>query len=91
MDKKFVYNRKKDLHPVEQLGFVDLRESFVNGVIPADVSSDTLEFNGVEDPDTIMHRGSDVFENIRNREVVVAARAASAAKQSDTTPSGGNE
>lgn len=87
----FKFDKSKDLHPIDKLGFIDLRDAVKNGVIPADISSDTLEFNGVEDPDSIMHRGSDVFENIRNREAVVAARAAAAAKQAATIPSDGNE
>lgn len=58
------YDSSVDVREVDQFGFVDLRESFVNGSIPSDLSAQEGRFNNVDDPSMVRPRPADVFEGI---------------------------
>lgn len=82
-----VYNPQKDNAPVDQVGFVNLRDAYVNSVIPGDLSVETSEFNGVDDPSSLLGRSHDVFESIRKGQYVqksAAAAEAAAASSAET-------
>lgn len=79
-----------DLEEVDQFGFVDLREAFLHGNMPGDVSTDSEAYNGIDDPDSIMNRASDQFESIRQAEYIKGAESASLAEAKVAT-SGGSE
>lgn len=59
------FDPRRDLYEVDQFGFVNLRESLINGVVPADLGSPDDDYNGIEDPSAIWGRPSDVFDGIR--------------------------
>lgn len=73
-----MYNPTKDNSPVDQVGFVNLRDAYVNSVIPGDLSVDVSEFNGVDEPGSLLGRSHDVFEAIRKGQSVQKASAAAA-------------
>ena len=52
----------KDIHPVDQFGFIDLIECLANGEVPATVADSDDQYNGIEDPGEIFGKPSDVFE-----------------------------
>lgn len=79
-----------DLEEVDQFGFIDLRDAFLNGNMPGDVSVDLEAYNGIDDPDSIMDRASDQFDAFRQAEYVKGAESAAAAKAKAAT-SGGSE
>ena len=65
-DMEFVwYDPKKDLHAVEQYGFVDLSEVFQTGNISGDLDAGLENYNDIEDPDSIMDKADDVFSLYR--------------------------
>lgn len=72
----FTYDPIKDLAPVDQFGFVDLHDAFVNHSIPGDLSPVSEEYNGVEDPASLLGKSSDVFEAYRKASYVKNAEAA---------------
>lgn len=81
------YNPDKDISPVDPIGFVDIREAYVNGNVPSDISVSPLDFNDVDDPESLLGRGSDIFDNLRRADYV----SGSSAKSDDTTGSGEHE
>lgn len=79
----FTYDPIKDIAPVDQFGFVDLRSAFVNASIPGDLSFSEESFNGVEEPRSLVGRSSDVFEAIRKAEYVKSSESRRAAAAAD--------
>lgn len=77
------FDRKCDLHDVDQFGFVDLHQVLETGVVPGSVAFSDDSFNGVTDTDMLMSRPRDRFEALRQRDYVRSAMAAVSAK-SDT-------
>lgn len=55
------YDPSKDLHAVEQYGFVDLAEVFQTGTIAGDLNAGLENYNNIEDPDSIIDKADDVF------------------------------
>ena len=56
------YNPVKDIHDVDQFGFIDLQECLANGEVPATIADSEDQYNGIEDPGEILGKPSDVFE-----------------------------
>lgn len=89
--RKVVYNRAKDLHPVDGISCgIDLRAAYVNNAVPSNISGGDVDFNDVESPDGIMTRPSDTFEAYRQKEYVQSALKGSGSLGADTTPKGEN-
>lgn len=55
------YDPSKDLHAVEQYGFVDLSEVFQTGTVSGDLNAGLENYNNIEDPDSIIDKADDVF------------------------------
>lgn len=60
-----LYNEERDLKPVEPFGFVDLKESFINNCVPSNTPESESDYNGIQDPASILGRPSDVFDALR--------------------------
>lgn len=59
------YNPAVDLQPVSQTGFIDLCDAIVSGVVPSQLPDSEEVYNGIEDPESILGKPSDVFEALR--------------------------
>lgn len=59
------YNPDKDVHEVDQFGFVDLQKCLANGEVPASIADSEDAYNGIEDPSEILGKPSDVFDAYR--------------------------
>ena len=71
VQKDIKYDPKADLQKVEQVGFIDLVKANESGSIPAAVDVDQLQFNEIEDPNSIGYRPKDVFEQMQaNKQIV---------------------
>ena len=55
------YNENRDIQPVEQYGFIDLRECLINGEVPSTISDTELEYDDIP-LDNVLGKPSDVFE-----------------------------
>lgn len=56
------YDINVDIAEVDQFGFVDLRDSLKNGYVPAGNAESALDYNEIEDLDSICGKPRDVFE-----------------------------
>lgn len=54
----------KDLKPVEQYGFIDLKTALDSSVVPSQMPDSDSDYNGIEDPEQIAGKPQDVFEAI---------------------------
>lgn len=52
----------RDVCPVSQTGFVDLNSAFANNFVPSVAENAESDYNGIEDPASILGRPRDVFE-----------------------------
>ena len=86
----FKYDPLYDIEEVDQFGFVDLRQAFLEGELPGDIRSDDSAYNGIDDPDAVMPHADDHFSAIRNAQSVTSAESAAAAKAKAAT-SGASE
>lgn len=59
------YDPAKDMQAVEPFGFVDLKDALVNNCVPSQLPDSDTDYNGIEDPDAILGRPSDVFDALR--------------------------
>lgn len=58
----FPFDPIKDKKPVSGSGFVDLKSAMVNHTIPSNIAESDLQYNGIEDPASILGKPRDVFE-----------------------------
>lgn len=67
------YNVQRDIKPVESFGFVDLKSAFVNNTVPSRLPESETDYNGIEDPSTIVGKPGDVFDALRAADVAESA------------------
>lgn len=54
----------RDLNPVEQFGFVDLKSALANSCVPSVMDGADVDYNGADDPEEVLGTPRDVFEAI---------------------------
>lgn len=81
-----VYNEVTDIQAVDPTGWIDIAEAIENGYIPAAIDGDDMLYNDIDDPESIMHTASDVFELYRQADYVKSFGESS--KSESVTPSG---
>lgn len=62
-----------DLKPVDEFGWIDAAEAYVNKSVPSDMVTQESDYNGIEDPDSILGKPDDVFSALRMQERIVNA------------------
>lgn len=65
-----VFNDEKDLRDVDQFGFVDLVDCLSNGEVPSTLADSEDVYNGIEDPDSILGKPSDIFDAYKMQDYV---------------------
>lgn len=58
----FPFNPKRDKTPVSPSGFVDLQSAMVNHAVPSQIPGTDDDYNGIEEPQSILGKPRDVFE-----------------------------
>ena len=56
------FNPARDVVSVSQTGFIDLKNAFANNSIPSQIVGADTDYNGIDDPASILGRPTDVFE-----------------------------
>lgn len=60
--KKCEFNEIRDIHDVDQFGYVNLAECLENGIVPSEIADSEANYNDVDDPSSIIGKPRDVFE-----------------------------
>lgn len=78
------FDVERDMQAVEPFGFVDLKDALVNNCVPSQLPDSESDYNGIEDPDSIVGKPSDVFDALRMQSDLDArASAAKIAKKDE--------
>lgn len=85
-EESYTFDPIKDIAPVDQVGFVDLRDAFVNHSIPGDLTVKSEDYNGVDDPSSLLGRPSDVFDAYRKAQYVKSAESKAAERLQPALP-----
>lgn len=65
------YDPVKDRCAVDPYGFIELRSAYVNGSVPTVVEDVVANYNGIDDPETILGTPKDIFEGYRMRDAIL--------------------
>ena len=71
--KECKYDPVRDLHPVDQYGFIDLKTALDSSIVPSQLPESDSDYNGIEDPQKILGKPHDVFEAIDTQKALEAA------------------
>lgn len=77
------YNPIRDIQAVSQDGFADLKAAFAEGFVPGEVAPSDTDYDGNEEPESIIGRPANTFEAIHMVESLKAAKAAKDAETSE--------
>lgn len=75
------YNPSRDVESVSQQEVISIADAFVNGLIPDNVIAQETEFDGNENPESIIGRPANEFEALHLSETVKNLRSASKQKE----------
>lgn len=73
----FTFDPVKDISPVEQFGYIDLVAANLTSSVPASITVEDAQYNGIEDPGAVAGRPRDIFEQAQGSKVVVGYKAPS--------------
>lgn len=73
----------RDLHPVDQFGFIDLKTALDQSVVPSQMPESDSDYNGIEEPQQILGKPRDIFEAIDTQNAIEAAASASSEQKQD--------
>lgn len=71
----FVFDPQRDLKPVDQFGFIDLKVALDSASVPSQMPDSESDYNGAEDPESVVGRPRDIFEAIDAQKALESAAA----------------
>lgn len=71
-----LFDPVRDIAPVDQFGFIDLKNALSESIVPSQMPESDSDYNGIDDPNKILGRPHDVFEAIDTQRAIEAAAAA---------------
>lgn len=81
IQEDFAFDPVKDIAPVDQFGFIDLKNALSTGVVPSQLPDSDSDYNGIENPEAVLGKPRDIFEAMdAQKEYESAASAASEEK-----------
>lgn len=83
MKQTIYFDKCKDLKEVDTYGFVDLILSLRTGSVPSDVNASVSNYNGIDDPQSILGTPSDVFDAMRMHDVIKEHESSASADGND--------
>ena len=87
----FTFDPKKDLYPVDQVGFVNLREAYASGVVSGSAPTSADAFNEAS-YDSMLNRPDDDFARDRQQKYVRSTlKAQKAAEDAAAAQSGSGD
>ena len=65
----YTFDKKRDMYPVDQMGFVNLREAYASGTVSGSAPTSADAFNEAS-YDSMLHRPDDDFSRDRQMKYV---------------------
>ena len=69
------FDSVRDVQKVEPTGWIDIPNAYASGSIPPGISADELQYNGIEDPNSIAGMPKDSFEAAQAAKVIAGYKA----------------
>lgn len=60
--EKCLYDPVRDLAPVDQFGFIELKSALAESVVPSQLPDSESDYNGIDEPDKVLGKPRDIFE-----------------------------
>lgn len=79
-----LYNPLWDKKPVDQFGWLDLAEAWVNKTVPSDIVTQDSDYNGIDDPSSVLGKPRDVFEAYRMQDYVTSVSASDSSSDAES-------
>lgn len=76
----YSFDPVKDIHPVDPFGYINLHDAFENHNVPTNIADEVANYNGIEDPSSMLGVPSDIFEAYRMNDVIQKSAKAVAEK-----------
>lgn len=73
----------RDITPVDQHGFTDLKSALANSCVPSVMPDSDVDYNGIDNPDSILGTPRDIFEAIDAQKAVEASMSSSSDEKSE--------
>lgn len=54
----------RDLAPVDQFGFIELKDALAESVVPSQMPESDSDYNGIDEPDKVIGKPRDIFEAV---------------------------
>ena len=70
------FDSVKDIREVQSIGFIDLHTVLKTGIVPSNLDESQIQYNGIEDPSSIIGSPSDVFEAYRMTNDIISSASA---------------
>lgn len=70
------FNPDKDIREVNSIGFIDLAVVLKSGIVPSNLDESQIQYNGIEEPSSIIGSPSDVFEAYRMTNDIISSASA---------------
>lgn len=77
------YDPVRDIAPVEQFGFIDLKTALDSSIVPSQLPESDSDYNGIDEPARVLGKPHDIFEAIDTQKALEFAAAAESAGSSD--------
>lgn len=78
--KDIKYDPVRDLKPVDQFGFIDLKSALDSSVVPSQLPDSDSDYNGIDEPAQVLGKPHDIFEAMDAQKAFEAAAAAQDSK-----------
>lgn len=52
----------RDLAPVDQFGFIELKSALAESVVPSQMPNSDSDYNGIDEPEKVIGKPRDIFE-----------------------------
>lgn len=76
------FDPARDLKPVEQYGFIDLKTALDSSIVPSQMPDSESDYNGIDDPEHVVGKPQDVFEAIDAQNALVSVSPDSPGEES---------
>lgn len=70
------FNPDRDIREVNSIGYIDLAIVLKSGIVPSNLDESQIQYNGIEDPSSIIGSPSDVFEAYRMTNDIMSSATA---------------
>lgn len=75
------YDPVRDIAPVEQFGFIELKDALATSIVPSQMPESETDYNGIEDPEKVLGKPSDIFEAMDAQKVAEQLAASQGEKE----------